>query len=167
MQPGGTPARDGLLDRAQTVIRNQAVALAGLDQPTLDTALIQLATGNELMQPEARAVKRVIPSTGCNCRERRAFAIEHGAAVAVVSTTTMVIDTGDGALGDRRFLTRQRDQPLRCDGQLGLGIAEPGIGAVRGDRRRDGDVAGIGADIDVRRDSADTRRHRTDVFEPE
>jgi hypothetical protein len=55
-------AADGLLDRAQAIVLDEMIAMAGIEQALDDLITMQLAAGNELVKAEARAVKRVISS---------------------------------------------------------------------------------------------------------
>ena len=62
MQSGIGTTADRRFDRAQAVVLDEMIAMAGIEQALDDLITMQLAPSNELMQPEACAVKRVIPS---------------------------------------------------------------------------------------------------------
>ena len=50
------------MDRAQAIVLDEMITMTGIEQALDDLITMQLAAGNKLMEPEACAVKRVIPS---------------------------------------------------------------------------------------------------------
>ena len=82
LQSGTPTAADGRDDRAQAIIRDQAVALAGIDQTVSDGIAIKFSASDKLEQPEAREVERVVARAGHHRRQRRHLGIEGGEAVA-------------------------------------------------------------------------------------
>jgi hypothetical protein len=61
LQPGIGAAADGRFDRAQAVVLDEMIAMAGIEQAIDDLITIKLAPGNELMKAKAREVKCGIP----------------------------------------------------------------------------------------------------------
>src|SRR5829696_9665426 len=101
------------------IVFDKAIGAAGGDEPVLAIVTIDLAASDQLMEPEAGAVKRLVPPSRPGGGERSAFAVEHSGAVAV-GLAIRATNTGEGSLGDRGRLplAGQVKQPVRGDRRL-------------------------------------------------
>ena len=83
MLKAGPGAGDGCQNGAQSIVLDQAIRLAGFDQPILDQRLIEFTPSDKLEQPESDAIQEMVAVAGRRCCKVRDLAIERDAAVCV------------------------------------------------------------------------------------
>ena len=77
----GPGAANGRQNGAQAIVFDQPVRMAGFDKAMLDERLIELTTGNKLVETEGDMVQFMIAVAGRCCRKVSDLALERDAAV--------------------------------------------------------------------------------------
>ena len=83
VEPGAGAAADGRQHAAQPIVFDQAIAVAGLDQPLADLIAVKLTAGDQLKEPEGAAIECMVATAGWRCGECFDLAFERGVSVRI------------------------------------------------------------------------------------
>ena len=165
---GAHAAGDRRPDRFPSIVLDEALATAGVDQTVDDVLSGKFAAGDELRQNERAAIERMVATAGSGAGERFDLALERGATVGV-GLATWSGDVRERALRDQlRAGARQLHQPIGRDRQLIGGVLPDVQGPARVDARRHDDIATVATRMDTGANSCVRgRRDRPVVPEPQ
>ena len=171
LHAGPAPLRIVARTEAKPSSSTRPLRLAGVDQTLDHRVAVELTTGDQLKQPEGRAVERVVARAGRRGGERRDLGSSAAAAIARrvgIATATARWQRSPAPRSKAPASPRELDQPCRRGDQLGGRVDRPGIGAAaRVDARRHDDVGAVAAHIDAGSDPAGRRGDRSAVGKPE
>ena len=116
-------AGDRFLDRTQTIVCDESIHMAGLDEAILDELGAEFIAGDQLKEHERGAVERDIARPWHRSGKRRNLRVEGGDTVRAVKGRVWRLLAR--SFRYRRLLTCKSDQPFRRNGHRSGWISEP------------------------------------------